>query len=290
MINITFSSCLYQMKNRHGYQKHMIWFRDFIGVVNRFYLVIYTGENEYNGICNEIRKLDEPTQQKIKVVVKPFSEFYNSKHERFWMENNARPECKLAELADWRLNMLWCEKNHFVRETIENRYFDTEYYGWCDVGYFRNTLSPGSAYRERIRERWPNPNKINRLHKHKVYYGCNISPSNLHKCYTYHTDYFRNIDEESGIPREIYSPRAHLLSGGFYIAGREKALWWCSRFQEIIELYITNNAVIQDDQHIIAHCVFTNGMNAGTSDDFCIIKLNETSEDKLWFLFRDFLL
>jgi hypothetical protein len=202
-----------------------------------------------------------------------------------------------AEIADWRLNMLWCEKTHFVRETIEKQYFDTEYYGWCDVGYFRDTLSSGGpgaaathpAYRERIREHWPNPDKINRLHKDKVYYGCNISPSNLHKCYTYYAQHFQNTAR-----RDVYSPRAHLLSGGFYITGREKALWWCCRFQEILELYIANNVVIQDDQHIIAHCVFTNGMNgmnAGTTNpDFCIIKVNELIEDKRWFLFRDVLL
>ena len=293
-INITFSSCLYLVKNRHGYEKHLNWFRDFIRVVNRFYLVIYTGENEYDAICDEIRNLGEDTRRKIKVILKPFSEFHNYKYERFWMENNARPGCKLAEIADWRLNMLWCEKTHFVRETIENQYFDTEYYGWCDVGYFRDTLSPGSAYRERIREHWPNPDKINRLHKDKVYYGCNISPSNLHKCYTYYAQHFQNpakIDAVTGIPRDVYTPRAHMLSGGFYITGREKALWWCWRFQEMLELYITNNAVIQDDQHIIAHCVFTNGgTTPGTTPDFCIIKINETNEDALWFLFRDFLL
>ena len=289
-VNITFSSCLYGMKNRHGYEKHLNWFRDFIRIVNRFYLVIYTGETEYDVICDEIRKLGEDTQRKIKVVLKPFSEFHNSKHERFWMENNARPGCKLAEIADWRLNMLWCEKTHFVRETIENRYFDTEYYGWCDVGYFRDTLSSGSAYRERICEHWPNPDKINRLHKDKVYYGCNLSPSQLHNGYTYHARYFNNADPETGIPRESYPRRAHLLSGGFYIAGREKALWWCSRFQDILELYITNNVVIQDDQHIIAHCVFTTTTPGTTNPDFCIIKINETNEDALWFLFRDFLL
>lgn len=309
-INITFSSCLYRMKNRHGYEKHMNWFRDFIRVVNRFYLVIYTGENEYDAICDEIRKLDEDTRRKIKVILKPFSEFHNYKYERFWMENNARPECKLAEIADWRLNMLWCEKTHFVRETIEKQYFDTEYYGWCDVGYFRDTLSSGGpvaaathpTYREIIREHWPNPDKINRLHKDKIYYGCNITPSNLHKYYTYYAEHFQNtakIDANTGIPRDVYHPRAHLLSGGFYITGREKALWWCSRFQEILELYIMNNVMVQDDQHIISHCVFTNcgtmnGMNGGTTGgtnpDFYIIKINETDGDALWFLFRKLLL
>jgi hypothetical protein len=38
----------------------------------------------------------------------------------------------------WELNMLWSEKIAFVQETIRNHYFDTEYYGWCDIGYFRN--------------------------------------------------------------------------------------------------------------------------------------------------------
>lgn len=295
-VNITFSSCLYYMKNRHGYEKHLNWFRDFIRVVNRFNLVIYTGESEYSVICNEIWQLDEVAQQKIKVILKPFSEFHNYKYERFWMDNNARTESKLKDIADWRLNMLWCEKTHFVRETIEKRYFDTEYYGWCDIGYFRDTLS-SDAYRERTRSSWPNPNKLALLHKAKVYYGSNIPPSQLHNCYNYHVRHFHpsNMDTTTGIPRDLYHQQSHLISGGFYITGREKALWWCWRFQEILERYITNNVVIQDDQHIIAHCVFVSNKSgdsgdSGISPDFCILKVNETNEDKLWFLFRDFLL
>jgi hypothetical protein len=295
-VNITFSSCLYYIKNRHGNDKHMNWFRDFIRVVNRFNLVIYTGKREYDFICNEIQQLDEVSQRKIKVILKPFSEFHNYKYERFWMDNNARAESKLKDITDWHLNMLWCEKTHFVRETIEKQYFDTEYYGWCDIGYFRDTLS-SDAYRERIHKHWPNPNKIAILHKDKVYYGCNIPPSELDKCYNYHGRHFHlsNIDATTGIPIDLYNPRAHMLSGGFYITGRKKALWWCWRFQEILERYITNNVVIQDDQHIIAHCVFvsnTSGISweRGIIRDFCILTVNETNVDKLWFLFRDFLL
>ncbi len=280
------------MKNRHGLQRHHVWFRDFIRIVNQFYLVIYTGEIEYDDICNEIRKLDETAQGKIKVILKPFSEFHNSKYERFWMDNNARPESKLKDIADWRLHMLWCEKTHFVRETIENQYFDTEYYGWCDIGYFRDTRSSDASmsydeYRERIREHWPNKNKINRLHKNKVYYGCNVEPRKLYGSYNYYTRHFQNIDSTTGIPRDLYNKHSHFVSGGFYITGREKALWWCRRFQEILELYIMNNVVIQDDQHIIAYCVFVGNT---PPHDFCIVKVNETNDDKLWFLFRDFLL
>jgi hypothetical protein len=43
----------------------MNWFRDFIRVVNQFYLVIYTGETEYDAICNEIRKLEGDTRAMV---------------------------------------------------------------------------------------------------------------------------------------------------------------------------------------------------------------------------------
>lgn len=288
--NITFSSCLYQLKNRHGSDKHMEWFRDFMKVVNRFYLVIYTGENEYSVIQNEISRLDDNAQHKIKVVVKPFTEFQNYKHERFWRSNNEREENKMKDIADWRLSMLWCEKTHFVRETIEKRYFDTEYYGWCDIGYFRDTLSVSTAspaYRNIIREHWPNPTIIRRLHKDKVYYGCNVQPKYMDYAMNWMTRHFDNIDSITGIPRDLYHPYARYFSGGFYITGREKALWWNNTFQSALEKYINAGAFLKDDQHIIAYCIFTGSRDV----DFCVIYSNDNNNiDNPWFLFRDFLL
>ena len=80
-VNITFSSCLYGMKNRHGYEKHLNWFRDFIRVVNRFYLVIYTGEREYSVICDEVRKLGEDTpSEKLRSYSNHFRSFIISPH------------------------------------------------------------------------------------------------------------------------------------------------------------------------------------------------------------------
>ena len=38
---------------------------------------------------------------------------------------------------DWKINMLYSEKINFVKETLQKKYFDTEFYGWCDIGYFR---------------------------------------------------------------------------------------------------------------------------------------------------------
>ena len=284
--------------------------RGFIRIVNRFYLVIYTDKETYDFIVTEVQKLDAETVSRIKVVVKPYTDFYNYKYAEYWKSNNNNPACKLYGVADWRLNMLWCEKVHFVNETIERRYFDTdtdtEYYGWCDIGYFRDTLTkPASmletlrntqtAYSKLIRERWPNPAKINALDKNRVYYGCNISPYLMNIALQHHSDHFgrSNIDAESELPRTIYDKRAHFISGGFFITGREKMKWWAHTFQTTLEKYIAHNAVIQDDQQLIAHCIFTSNSGTGSSsiceNDLCITKVNEMSPDKLWFMFRDLL-
>ena len=286
--NITFSSCLYQVKNRHGIQKHFDWFRTFIRIVNRFYLVIYTSINEYPVLREEIRTLDETAQQKIRVIVKPMTEFYNYKFERFWTTNNNRYESQLKDIADWRVHMLWCEKSHFVRETIENQYFKTEYYGWCDIGYFRDTLL-NDEYRDMIHKSWPNPTTIRRLHKNKIYYGCNIQPKHMTTTTNWMIQHFHpsNINPTTGVPREVYHPNAHYFSGGFYITGREKAIWWCYTFQRALETYINANAFIKDDQHIISYCIFT----GSTDRDFRIVySNNNNSIDQPWFIFRDFLL
>ena len=282
--NITFSSCLYRLKNRHGNQLHLDWFRNIIRIVNRFYLVIYTCENDYNILIREIQQLDENTQQKIKVVIKPFTEFYNYKYKSFWIENNNNPQCAtLYNITDWRLNMLWCEKVHFVKQTIEQKYFDTtEYYGWCDIGYFRDIIS------DDIREKWPNPDKLRDFDKERVYYGCIIEPIYLRPAYQYHVRHFHpsNIDNITGVPIVTYPAEAHMFSGGCYITGREKAVWWCDYFQRILEKYIRNKVVVQNEQHIIAHCVFIDETN-----NFCIIKsCKEICPVKLWFMFREFLL
>ena len=59
--------------------------------------------------------------------------------------------------------MLWNEKIAFVKETIDKEFFNTGWYGWCDIGYFRNVKFDIS--------RWPNEDKINNLDKNKIYYA-----------------------------------------------------------------------------------------------------------------------
>ena len=209
---------------------------------------------------------------------------------------------ELHKHTDWKLNMLWNEKIFFVNETIKNRHFNSLYYGWCDIGYFRDTLTMSAsmtgrvrntrtAYSKMIRERWPNPAKINALDKNRVYYGCNVRPNNMSVALKYYSEHFSNINTGSELPRIIYDKRAHFISGGFFITGREKIKWWTHTFQTTLEKYIAHNVVIHDDQQLISDCIFKRNTSTGSicENDFCITKVNETLPDKLWFMFRDLL-
>ena len=102
------------------------------------------------------------------MIFKEFDEFYCSHFD--WIKNHNKNNSlnyNSRFKTDWKLNMLWNEKINFVKETKDNKYFDTEWYGWCDIGYFRggDNLKPNEI------RNWPNIDKINTLNKNKIYYG-----------------------------------------------------------------------------------------------------------------------
>ena len=98
---------------------------NFISIVNNFSLVIYTDENS----CKYINTNGNPN---IKIIIKSLEQFYNYKYKDYWIENHKK-NVLLNDKSCWELNMLWSEKIWFVNETIERKYFDTEFYGWCEI-------------------------------------------------------------------------------------------------------------------------------------------------------------
>jgi hypothetical protein len=95
-------------------------------------------------------------------------QFYNFKYKDFWIKNHTKNSL-LNDKSCWELNMLWSEKIQFVKETTERKYFDTEYYGWCDIGYFRNreNLDLHTSFLSN----WANNNVISVLPKDKIMYS-----------------------------------------------------------------------------------------------------------------------
>lgn len=147
-MSITFSTCFYNFKSKFDENVYIEWMNNMLSMVNNYYLVVYTEENSLH--LFEKYKSNE----KIKIIVKPFENFYFYKYEKLWIENH-KSNSTLSNV-DWKVIMLWCEKMSFVNETIQEKYFETEMYGWCDIGYFRCRNDDLKLYK--LME-WPNKEK-----------------------------------------------------------------------------------------------------------------------------------
>jgi hypothetical protein len=182
----------------------------------------------------------------------------------------------LKDRVDWKVNMLWCEKVHFVNETIQKAYFETDYYGWCDIGYFR--CSPSDIPITEL-SKWPKPETIQSLEKDKVYYAI-VNNDNGFIQFLYNTI---NDKNEKGLPKIPIVPHQFSIAGGFFVSHKENIEWWRNAFDARLALYFENNYLVKDDQIIIADCVFSN------LPKFILCKEENPHFDN-WFLFQRFLL
>ena len=242
-MSITFSSCFYIIKSKFEPSIYVEWMNNFISIVNKFNLVIYTDENS----CKYI---NTNGNTKIKIVLKPIDQFYNYKYKDYWIENHKK-NVLLNDKSCWELNMLWSEKIAFVRETATQKYFDTEYYGWCDIGYFRNRQND-TPIGDLLA--WPNPLKIGALDKNKVHYAC----VNNSKEYVNSLARLINVRTHAGLPVQQIPSHQYSVAGGFFFLHQTMIDWWFGLYYSRLETYFNNNYLVKDDQIIIADCVFSN--------------------------------
>ncbi len=244
-MSITFSSCFYIIKSKFDPSVYIEWMTNFISIVNHFNLVIYTDENSSKYIPNQAK-----INPKIKIIVKPLDQFYNYKYKDSWIENHKR-NLLLNDKSSWELNMLWSEKIWFVKETRERKYFETEFYGWCDIGYFRNRVDD---LHTNMLTNWCSLNNVSNLDKNKICYAC-INNDNREIKYLHKIINRKNLNS---LPINPIPPTQQSISGGFFILHKDKIDWWSRTYDNKLELYFKHHYLVKDDQIILADCIFSN--------------------------------
>jgi hypothetical protein len=147
--------------------------------------------------------------------------------------------------------MLWSEKINFVKTTIENKYFDTEYHGWCDIGYFRNRVydTPISKLR-----RWGDVEPFYEKFKEKIVYGrVNYDKKFINNIYKITSNRLENGLTSTPIPED-----ACTLAGGFFILHKTKIHWWHETYYKKLQTYFDVKRVVKDDQIVLVDCIFEN--------------------------------
>ena len=267
-MNITFSSCFYVLKSKFDVNIYVSWMNHLLSIVHCFYLVIYTDENS-------IKYIDTKKNPRIRVIIKPIEEFYHYKYQDFWIKNHEK-NVLLKDRIDWKLNMLWSEKIWFVKETIDKKYFNTEFYGWCDIGYFRNR---SNDLHTKFLYMWPNVKKINALKKDKIYYALINHDDDELK--TYHQ--MIHCKNREGLPIHPIPMNQKTIAGGFFILHKNKINWWQKKYEKKISLYFHHDYLVKDDQIILLDCIFSNKKH------FLLYREKDSIYDD-WFLFQRWLL
>ena len=174
--------------------------------------------------------------------------------------------------------MLWNEKVFFVNETIKKRYFNTLYYGWCDIGYFRNRIND---IHSSLLNNWPNPLRLinypfNNL---MIHYGC------VQKNTTTYVKLLNEVKEHYkksvSNPPPVY--HENCFAGGFFISREDPIKHYTALYDNKLTCYFENDYFIKDDQTIIMDLIFTN-------PHLFYIHTEDNDKYDNWFMFQRLLL
>jgi hypothetical protein len=241
---------------------------NFISIVRHCYVVIYTD-------TASSMYIDTKGNPHIRIVIKPMEQFVMYQYKPFWIKNH-QTNTLLNRRIDWEVNMLWSEKVWFVKETVDQQYFDTEFYGWSDVGYFRNR-SVDLHTEQLVANHWPN--NMDKLHEHHIYYGC----VNNDKYYMQQLQQLVNNKTAEGLPKQPIPADQQSVAGGFFLLHKDKITWWANTYTHKLELYFTHNYLVKDDQTILADCILSDPSNFTLCQEKNVILDN-------WFMFQRLLL
>ncbi len=264
---ITFSTCFYILKCKHDLKYYIQWINNFLSIVNNFNLVIYTDENSQK--CIHIPSNINPNR--IKIVIKPLEEYHNYKYKDEWIRNHEKNHL-LKNMIDWKVNMLWSEKISFVKETFEKQYFNnTDMYGWCDIGYFRNRSDDLNTS---FLSNWANQEKINQLDKNKIHYAM---VNNDHR-FIQMLSTIISDKNQYGLPTKEIPPSQKSVGGNMFILHKDKILDWFNTYDQKLNLYFKHEYLVKDDQLILIDCILSE------PNRFHLYK--EQSRYDNWFMFQ----
>ena len=304
-MTVTLSTCWYILKSKFDPSIYQGWIHNMLANVNNYNLVVYCDKFSIGFIEPYLKN------RRIKAVIKPMHEFSTYGMRERWIDNH-RMNPLLNQKVGWELNMLWCEKLALVQQTIRGRYFDSslgdvarkgevfaqqetygetlvkpyegntsmaspsEWYGWCDIGYFRGR--PNDSPTQSLAN-WPNDQAVSSLDPSKIYYACvNNNLQYVQQLYLMVQD--RNA---MGLPRVPIPDSQISIAGGFFLGTAENLQWWHNTFYSLLFQYFESGRIVKDDQIIVANGVYSN------LDRFHLQSEQDPRYDN-WFLFQRFLL
>lgn len=257
---ITFVSAWYELTSKFPKEQYYVWATNLLANVRKFYLVVFVEDSRTSKLIKQLSN-NNPMVFVIIHSIKHFHLYQKYKNE---FQMNHQLNHQINKLVSWELMILWCSKQRLVALVEENTSLHhhkyppniTEYYGWCDIGYFRNRNNGFNELTPQQIQSFPNNVKLSSFDKSKIHYGL-VEPDNI----PYLLSFILNRRSDISLPIVPLPFNQISIAGGFFIAGGGSGSpikAWRDMFESHIAIYFDNNYVIKDDQYIIIDLICQN--------------------------------
>jgi hypothetical protein len=152
----------------------------------------------------------------------------------YWEKDHARDTEK--SMHNTNLYVVWNEKSAMVHRAIAKNPFGTEFYMWCDIGYFRNVSDTQNL------NTWPSKAFLETASKEHMYL-LNIEPFKMGE-----------LDiRENGLTKSF--EQKCRIGGGIFLG--HKYVWgpWVTAYYQTLKDYMHHNYFAGKDQNILATVV-----------------------------------
>ena len=233
--NCTIVTCYYKFPSKHSYEEYDKWMTNFLTTIETP-MVIFTDDES----IEKIRQLRKWAEQNTVIINRPLQDTYcaQEKYMNYWMKDWQRDYER--HIHNPKLYIVWNEKSKFVEEVIENNYFNTDYYCWCDIGCFRTSTNIEKY------KKFPNIEKIEQTNSKDKIQLLNIESFNQREI-----DYVKKIKLDEAPIRNIFQLQ-HRIGGTIFIGHISAWKKWIPTFYTMIETFMINNTFTGKDQDIMA--------------------------------------
>jgi hypothetical protein len=270
---LTLVTCYYIVKSKADLSTYIKWASNFLPNVKNCNIVVYTDEKAYPFLKAIVEGKDGKDTSNIAFVIKPMEQFHNYKYKEQWLKNQEKNY--LLSHVSWELQLIWAEKATFVKQAYENKYFDSDWYAWCDIGYFRGRECDMEC--EYISS-WPKLSHLDNLSHNTIYY---VRVNNDDRYMQALSSIILNKNSK-GMPKVPIPPDQVSIGGCFFLTYHTNIDWWWRTYDKRLSEYFENEYLVKDDQIIVIDCIVNN------PERFSLIQEFGNRYDN-WFAFQRFL-
>jgi len=185
--NATIVTAYFEFPSKHPSTEYQRWMRNMLSLQDA--MVIYTSPS----LVSTMEGLRAHAIERTLVVPMELNDtrMARSYNETFWLNQSIMdPERNLH--PDVRLYWIWDEKSEFLKQTVDQNPFNSSYFAWVDIGYFRDEKYNGKTMLQRLP---PPSDRIILLEAMEAYVGGGFIGGYIEGIKRWHAKFYQMLDE-----------------------------------------------------------------------------------------------